>query len=246
MHCVYLGQRCSSSHTPIASAISLARAWKNRRHEGNLKQMVDLATWTGMFAFAATTGIITAVLNQTFGIGRDVWAAHIKRRSEAGYLALRLAVILEAYAYSCASFIADNANAQHPSDEPYPAWNTRLPDLPPFPDEVKEGWHSIDLKLAARALDLPNLRAGSQGMINSTSEFNAYELEHELGEHAGKRGQEAWALAKDLRNRYDLPAFAPVWDFTEYLESALREAKTAKEERARLQAAGMQQLDASA
>jgi hypothetical protein len=193
---------------------------------------VDLTTFGGLLTFAATAGIITALLNQVFGIGRDWWIARTKRKSEAGYLALRLAALLEDYAYACANFIGENANAQQPPDEPYPAWNTKLPDLPSFPEE-KDGWHSIDLKLAARVLDLRNHLAGSQGVIASTAEFADNELEEELEEQAGARGQEAWTLARDLRSRYGLPPFIPVWDFTESLDSAVKRARKAKEERAR-------------
>jgi hypothetical protein len=205
--------------------------------------MVDLTTWTGMLVFAATTGIITSLLNQVFGIGRDLWTAHVKRKSEAGYLALRLAAILEGYAYACSSFIGENANAEQGPDEQYPAWNARLPDLPSFPEE-KEGWHSIDLKLACHALDLRNHLAGSQGVIDGTAEFAEDDLGDELDEHAGARGQEAWALAKDLRNRYGLPAFVPVWDFTETLKSALQRANKGKEKRARSQAEMLRELAA--
>src|SRR5215813_4290532 len=203
--------------------------------------MVDLSTWTGMLAFAATTGIITAMLNQVFGISRDLWAAHVKRKSEAGYLALRLAAILEGYAYACASFIGDNSAAQQGPDDEYPAWNLALPDLPPFPEE-NEGWHSIDLKLAGRALDLRNHLAGSQGAIDTTAQFAEHALGDELDEHAAERGKEAWVLAKDLRTRFGLPAFVPVWDFTDMLERTLHMAKEAKEERARDQAEWLQEL----
>jgi hypothetical protein len=205
--------------------------------------MVDLTTWTGMLAFAATTGIITAILNQVFGISRDVWAAHVKRQSEAGYLALRLAAILEGYAYVCASFIADNSSVQQGPDEEYPAWSRTLPDLPPFPEE-KEGWHSIDLKLAGRALDLRNHLAGSQGQIDATAEFSEEDLGDTLDEHAAALGKEAWALAKELRSRFGLPTFVPVWDFVNMLEKALQSAKGAKEERGRNQAEWLQELAA--
>jgi hypothetical protein len=198
-------------------------------------EMVDLTTWTGMFVFAATTGIIAAVLNQVFGICRDLWAVRIKRKSEASYLALRLAAILEGYAYACASFIGDNANAEQEADDEYPAWRIKLPELPPLPEE-KDGWHSIDLRLAARVLDVRNHLAGSQGAIDATGQFAEHELGDELDKHAGARGQEAWALAKDLRGRYGLPTFEPVWDFTDTLESALKRAEKAKEERASKQA----------
>jgi hypothetical protein len=205
---------------------------------------MDLATIGGLLTFAATAGVISALLNQVFGIWRDSRAARRKRKSEAGYLALRLAALLEGYAYSCASFIGDNANAPHRPDQEFPHWNTKLPELPPFPEE-KEGWHSIDLKLAGRALDLRNHIAGSQGVIFAAAEFAEDDLEDELEEHAGARGQEAWTLAKDLRRRYGLPPFVPVWDFTNSLESAVKRARKAKEERAERQHEFLQELAAA-
>jgi hypothetical protein len=51
--------------------------------------MPDLTSWSGMLSFAATAGVITAILNQVLGMLRDAWAARVKRHSEAGYLALR-------------------------------------------------------------------------------------------------------------------------------------------------------------
>jgi hypothetical protein len=195
--------------------------------------MSDLTSVTGLLTFAATAGVISALLNQVFGIARDWWTVRIRRHAEAGYLALRLATILEGYAYDCASFINDNANAEQPPDEPYPAYNIRLPKLPPFPDEEGNGWRSIDLSFATRVLDLRNHIAGSQGAIDATVEFTEDTLGEELDEHAGERGGEAWNLAKALRERYRLPKFEPVWDFTDTLESALRHAQRAKEKRHR-------------
>jgi hypothetical protein len=153
-----------------------------------------------------------------------------KRKSEASYLALRLAAILEGYAYDCASFIVDNANAEQGPNDELPSWKVKLPELPPFPEE-KEAWHSFDLKLAARVLDIRNHLAGSQGVLNATSsEFETLPyLGDALNEHAGARGHEAWALAKDLRSRYGLPSFKPVWDFIDTLENALKRAEKAKQ-----------------
>jgi hypothetical protein len=195
--------------------------------------MVDLSTVTGMLAFAATTGVITALLNQAFGIGRDLWREHVKRKSdaskqeaEASYLALRLAAILEGYAYTCGDLVRTNMMHQlglrMSQDYPefkkgnHPALNCKLPDLPPFPEE---GWHSIDLKLAGRALDLRNHIADSQGVINVADwAFTDDGLFKEINKHAMARGKEAWDTAKDLRSRHGLPAFAG--DFAERLHRA--------------------------
>jgi hypothetical protein len=205
--------------------------------------MVDLTSWTGMLAFAATTGIISAILNQVFGIWRDARVSHIKRKSESGYLALQLAALLEGYAHACASFIEKNENAPHFPEDQFPTLNTMLPELPQFPDE-KDGWHSIDLKLAGRSLDLRNHLAGSQGVIDTTAEFVEDDLGDEVKMHAGKLGQEAWALAKDLRSRHGLPVFEPVWDFTDTLAIAVKGAKKAKKERADRQAESLLELAA--
>lgn len=194
--------------------------------------MTGSFTLGSLLAFAATTGIITALLNQAFGILRDWRVAVGKKKSLAGYHALRLAAILESFAYSCASFIMDNGNAQQGSDEQYPDWNAMLPDLAPYPEE-SEGWHAIDLKLAGRALDLRNHITGSQGVIASTIEFTMDDLEHTLDEHAAERGLEAWALAVELRRRYGLPTFEPIWDFTPTLETAKRRAQETRHEQIR-------------
>ena len=53
-------------------------------------------------------------------------------------------------------------------------------------------------------------------------------------------------LAKDLRRRYGLPAFEPVWDFTDTLESARRSAMNAREESRKNQAELHKTLDAIA
>jgi hypothetical protein len=198
---------------------------------------MDISTVTGMLTFAATTGIITALLTQAFGIARDYFATSGKKKAAATYLALRVAATLEGFAYECASLIADNGNAQEPPDEPHPAWNPTLPTLAPYPEEA-EGWHALDAALAGRALDLRNHIVGSQGFIFSTAEYAEDELGLVIDKHAAERGQEAWTLAVELRKKYGLPAFEPIWDFTDTMERARRAAtsdlEAVRNEQARL------------
>ncbi len=211
---------------------------------GMMGPSMNLTTISGMLAFAATTGIISAALTQAVGVGRDLHFERRMRRTLATYHALRLAVILETYAYACASFITKNSNAPELPDYPYPAWNTDLPELAPYPAEA-DGWHAIDVKLAARALALRNRIVGSQGIIDGTAEYAEQDLEETLDEHAAARGQEAWALANDLRRAHKVPPFEPVWDFTEALKSAQRSAEHAKSEREKLIAAAARAMSAS-
>jgi hypothetical protein len=188
--------------------------------------MVDLSTVTGMLTFAGTTGVITALLNQAFGIGRDLWREHVKRKSddskreaEAGYLALRLAALLEGYAYSCWRYCGYSLETKY---------KRGMPPLPPFPEEMT-GWHAIDLKLAGRALDLRNHLAGSElwanGVFDEDDDLNDV-FDFNLTKDMAERGKEAWDIAKDLRSRHGLPPFVPVrWDYAKNLEERIQKAE---------------------
>lgn len=47
--------------------------------------VASLTTVSGLLTFAATAGVISALLTQVFGIARDWVTARTKRKSEAGY-----------------------------------------------------------------------------------------------------------------------------------------------------------------
>jgi hypothetical protein len=173
---------------------------------------------------AATTGVLTAVLTQLLTGGREWWVAAGKKKTQAGYHALQLAVILEAHAYACAKFIMDNGNAQTPPDQEFPEWNVKLPELPQYPNDA-EGWRAIDLQLAASALDLRNRISGSQADISSTIEFTVDELGETLDQQAAGRGLEAWEIAVALRRRHGVDPVELTWDFVEYMKNALQSAE---------------------
>lgn len=185
------------------------------------------------FGTAATTGLIA--------LYRD----HRQKKSVAVYLAMRLSVILEAYANSCAEFVNYNANAPHNSrEDEFPAWKVHLPDLPEYPDDA-EGWSALDKKLAMRCLGLRNKIVGSQGIISSYVEHDIDGLEDALNEQAATRGLEAWEIAMKFRRKYTIAAADTVWDFTEGLERTLRNAKKSAQDRAETQAEFMRELSAS-
>ncbi len=161
---------------------------------------LDLIT---LLTFAGTTGLLTTLLNQGVGWCREAWSASRRRKSLAGYHALRLAVILESYAYACSEFLTDNANAEHAPGNEFPDWSTQLPTLEPYPDD-SEGWRAINLQLAARLLDLRNKAAGSQSIIRATATYAIDDLGDVLDREAGSRGLEAWKLAQALREGHRL------------------------------------------
>ena len=118
---------------------------------------LDWASWLKLIIGA---GIGSALVQGLL----PIWREHHQRKKQAAYMAMRLAVILENFAWACANFIQDNRNAQTLPDEEYPAWDVTLPELGTYPDEG-EGWRAIDRKLAGRCLDLRNRILESQSAI---------------------------------------------------------------------------------
>jgi hypothetical protein len=171
------------------------------------------------FGSAAMTGILA------------VYQDRRHRKSNAAYMAMRLAVILEAFAYACSEFIGENSSKQTPPDQEFPDWNTSLPELSVYPEDA-DGWRAIDRKLAGRILNFRNRIHGSQGLIATTWEYASDELEDTLIEQAAARGLEAWELASALRSKHGIEQAEPVSDFVHWMQQVSAKAKAAKEDRA--------------
>lgn len=211
--------------------------------------LVDaVASWD--WAFIGKTilgaGLGSAVVQTVFTIVRE----RRERADRAAYLAMRLAVQLEAFASECADLILKNDTAYEPPDEPLPDWDTRLPKMPDYPTDA-EGWRSIDRALAGQALDLVNRVEGGRSMIRSVGDYQEESLGDEVAIQAASRGLEAVEIARGLRRKHKVSAKEPVWDYETTLLSAKekvlaeREAERVrrqeKEERIR---AGLKQMHA--
>jgi hypothetical protein len=178
--------------------------------------------WATLAKTAIGAGFGTALVQGLLAIYRD----RRHRKSQAAYMAMRVAVTLEFYASACADFIQKNANVEPPPTEQYPAWTTELPELPAYPDDA-DGWRAIDRALAGRCLNFRNKIHGSQGIINSAIEYSIDDLEDTLGKQADERGLEAWNLAVALRRRHGVEEVDTVWEYTNTLERALRKVEKA-------------------
>jgi hypothetical protein len=207
----------------------------------DIRQILDPASWdlVSLMKTAIGAGLGTAAVQGGIAIYRE----RTQKNEHAAYLALRVAVLLEAYASECCDFYFDNVNAHQPPDEPYPAWRTQLPDLPEFPDDT-EGWRAMHRKLVAKCLNFPNRVHASQNAIASCIEFSMDYLGITLDEQASARGVEAWEIASALRDAYGLDRAEIVFDYYDVLRKVLKQSREEREEREARQASFLSELSA--
>jgi hypothetical protein len=157
-------------------------------------------------------GFGTAAMTAAISILRD----RGQRRSEATYLALRLAVAFERYTADCNELIVTNNNAWTPPDEEFPDWATMLPDLAPFPTDG-EGWKALGADLASDCLNLPNRIREGQATIAETIEYHSDGVGEAVDGQACACGLQAWELAVRLRDKHGIKAAEPAFDYVGHL-----------------------------
>jgi hypothetical protein len=208
----------------------------------DIGQLGDPTTWDWLSivktAFGA--GLGTAAVQG----GLAVYREHTRKNENAAYLALRIAVLLEAFASECCDFYFDNANAQQSPDEQYPDWRTVLPTPPQFPDDT-EAWRAMDRSLVAKCLNFPNRVRASQNTIASTIEYTMDDLDYILDEQASARGVEAWEIASSLRRSYKLDRADIIFDFDKVLHKVLKTSREEIDKRAAGQAELLRELSAN-
>jgi hypothetical protein len=202
----------------------------------------DPATWDWLSivktAFGA--GLGTAAVQGGIAVYRE----RTRKNENATYLALRIAVQLEAYTSACCNFYFDNSNAQRLPDEPYPAWHTELPTVSDFPDDT-EAWRAMDRSLVARCLNFPNRVHASQNTIATAIEYTMDDLKYVLDEQASARGVEAWEIASALRKTYGLDRAEIIFDYNDALQKVLEQTRRNIDKRAAAQAQLLEELAAN-
>jgi hypothetical protein len=198
-----------------------------------IAQLLNPAAWDWLSVLKAAIGAGVGTAAVQGGVA--LYKERTRKKENAAYLALRLAVLLEAYASECCGFYFENSNAQHSPDEPYPAWRTHLPDLPEFPDDT-EAWRAMDKRLVAKCLNFPNRVHASRNAIAACVEHTMDDLDVVLDEQASARGVEAWEIASALRKAYGLDRAEIVFDYYSVLQKVLKQSREDREEREARQA----------
>lgn len=169
---------------------------------------------------AVSTGVIASVTTQVIAWLIERSRSKRSSRTQATYLAARLAVIFEHFAIECAEQVADNDMYQQSgghAGKPH----GQLPKLGELPSEAN--WTTLDPILLSRSLSLPNELLLGERMIAFWSDIDHEPslLRNACDAQAGICGYRAWQLAEELRSRYGLPDFVPrdfSWDVIKTLK----------------------------
>jgi hypothetical protein len=180
--------------------------------------MLGQMTNTIVVPFMAFIGVVVgAVITQGFILYRETRIQKLART----YLAMRLAVILEAFAIDCSSLINKNNRSESGDDDEGPCGN--LPSLGEYPTDAN--WIVLDSNLANRALSFRNDLAVSDETIEFRWNMENAVQSDACNDEAAKRGIQAWDLAVELRKKYDLPPYSPGYDVGESLKKYVADTK---------------------
>lgn len=185
-------------------------------------QKVTGTDWLDLVKIVVGAGIGTAVVQWLASIAADERA----KKSKADFLALQLAINLEAFAYQCIELDRENEFAEQLPGQEFPEWSAILPSMGQTPDDI-DGWRSLDQNMVGRYY---NLWADRDAEQKSLSEA-LYHVEDDLVEYVAlsveKLGSRALKLATEIRTRHGLLLSQP--DIGEMEERFVRRAKWAQE-----------------
>lgn len=157
--------------------------------------------WTEFLTLTASAGLLSAGLSASIA----AFGAWLARRRHARYLALRLAVQMDAYFHTCKDRLSEIESYNASSGQAGRLYFS-VP-LPPEPPTDDTGWVNLDPKLSDRALSF-------KARVDYMNVVIRDDLEHDpapSGDGDTSRtltflyetAQDAYILAQDLRRKYD-------------------------------------------
>lgn len=179
----------------------------------------ELLDWIKIVAGA---GVGTAIVQGIIVLARD----ERSKKSKADFLALQLAIALEAFARQCMELDRENQYAEHFLDQQFPDWSARLPTIDQTPDDV-DGWRSLDQNMVGRYYNLWADRDAEQKSLSESLDHVEEDVEEYVALSVEKLGSRALTLATEIRTRHGLLLSQP--DIGEMQERFVRRAQWAQQ-----------------
>ncbi len=161
--------------------------------------------WSTIAKTFLGAGLGTAAVQVGFKMYQD----RRQRRAKSAYLAMRLAVILDAFTLDCFELVSENAAMEPHPDPDHPNCRLSLPEVGAYPDDA-DGWTAIDQRLAGGSLALRNRIQSAQRLVYRTRDTYWSEgessdfLRGTIDTEASMLALEAWDLARALRQKHHL------------------------------------------
>jgi hypothetical protein len=135
----------------------------------------------------------------TFFLGclREWWSKESQKESEAAYLAMRLAVILEDFVVKC---LYKSWHDEAVLNQGLVELEYSLPPLSPYPKD--SDWKSLDLKLAGQVLSFENEITAAAASCKFQGMWEGNKIAS--ADETIVAGVNAWKLAQSLREKYNL------------------------------------------
>lgn len=167
-----------------------------------------------------TTTILLTALVTTLGTALVTWIGHKlsaekdtttienERLRHAGYLAIRVVTVLDAFVIGCTEVLADEG-----TESDHWVYPTAIyPDIV-YPDDVD--WRSISPSLTYRLLAMPNALASARRAIDFVGEHvtqlpDNHALFEAQNYHFSKLGLMALDLVDSMRLGFEIPSIDPV------------------------------------
>lgn len=148
------------------------------------------------------SGVVAASAAQILVWWREARNDRAVLGRDARYLAIRLAVILEEFAFACASLLDDSKTARR-SGGYLGQRSTRLPELKPYPTDAD--WKTLKPSLLDRALTFINEVHVAAEELNSWPRVaESDDVSDHCEKYAGLLGLRALETARDFRRTYKL------------------------------------------
>lgn len=158
--------------------------------------------WKEIVGLIVSTGVVSALLTNLLGFWRDRRKERVEVARAGGYLALRVAVILEKFVIDCAELL-EEVDLFNQTRGQAGKTHGELPLLTAYPSDVE--WKTLDPKLLSRTLSFRNELSLSGMLFKFTYEMSPEDITPTCVEQAGKFGCRAWEIATDLRSHYSFP-----------------------------------------